>query len=100
PVSAKVVAVDARVDPATRNAMVRARVDSAEGPSPGAAVRVRVPAGPPRTAVAVPASALRKGPGGDHVFVVAPDPDGKPRAKARAVGAGPGGGGGVVDGGG
>jgi membrane fusion protein (multidrug efflux system) len=85
PVPAKIVAVDARVDPATRNAMVRARVDSAEGPSPGAAVRVRVPAGPPKTAVAVPASALRKGPGGDHVFVIAPGPDGKPRAKTRVV---------------
>jgi membrane fusion protein (multidrug efflux system) len=88
PVPAKVVAVDARVDPATRNAMVRARIDSADGPSPGAAVRVRVPAGPPRTAVAVPASALRKGPGGDHVFVIAADPDGKSRAKTRPVEAG------------
>jgi membrane fusion protein (multidrug efflux system) len=85
PVPAKIVAVDARVDPATRNAMVRARVDSAEGPSPGAAVRVRVPAGPPKTAVAVPASALRKGPGGDHVFVISPGPDGKTRAKTRVV---------------
>ena len=85
PVPAKVVAVDARVDPATRNAMVRARVDSADGPAPGAAVRVRVPAGPPQAAVAVPASALRKGPGGDHVFVIAPGPDGKPRAKVRRV---------------
>jgi len=85
PVPAKIVAVDARVDPATRNAMIRARVDSADGPSPGAAVRVRVPAGPPKTAVAVPASALRKGPGGDHVFVIAPGPDGKPRATTRVV---------------
>jgi membrane fusion protein, multidrug efflux system len=88
PAPAKVVAVDARVDPATRNAMVRARVESADGPSPGAAVRVRIPAGPPRTAMAVPASALRKGAGGDHVFVVAPGPDGKSRAKARPVVAG------------
>jgi membrane fusion protein (multidrug efflux system) len=85
PVPAKIVAVDARVDPVTRNAMVRARVDSADGPSPGAAVRVRVPAGPLRTAVGVPASALRKGPSGDHVFVIAPDPDGKLRAKTRPV---------------
>jgi membrane fusion protein (multidrug efflux system) len=48
-------------------------------------VRVRVPAGPPRKAVAVPVSALRKGPGGDHVFVIAPDKDGKPRAHVRQV---------------
>jgi membrane fusion protein, multidrug efflux system len=86
PLIAKIVAVDARVDPATRNAMVRARVEGSDGPSPGAAVRVRVPAGPSRTAVAVPASALRKGAGGDHVFVIAPGPDdGKPRAKSRPV---------------
>ena len=88
PVPAKIVAVDSRVDPATRNAMVRARIEGSDGPSPGAAVRVRVPIGPARTAVAVPASALRKGPGGDHVFVIAPRPDGKPRAQTRPVEAG------------
>ena len=87
PVTAKVVAVDARVDPATRNAVVRARIDAA-GPSPGAAVRVRVPVGPPRAGVAVPASALRKGPGGAHGCVIAAEADGKPRAKTRKVEAG------------
>jgi membrane fusion protein (multidrug efflux system) len=86
PIPARVVAVDARIDPATRNAMVRARVDAAvAGPAPGAAVRVRVPVGSTLTAVAVPVSALRKGPAGDHVFIVAPGPDGKPRAKSRPV---------------
>ena len=85
PVTAKIVAVDARVDPATRNAVVRARIEGADVPAPGAAVRVRVPVGPPRTAVAVPASALRKGPGGAHVFVIAPGQDGKPRAQTRVV---------------
>jgi membrane fusion protein, multidrug efflux system len=88
PTPAKIVAVDARVDPVTRNAMVRARIESAAGPAPGAAVRVRVPVGPPMTAVAVPASAVRKGPGGDHVFVIAAGKDGKPRAHARTVEAG------------
>jgi membrane fusion protein, multidrug efflux system len=86
PVQAKVVAVDAKIDPATRNAMVRARVDGeVGGPAPGAAVRVRVPVGPTMKAVGVPVSALRKGPGGDHVFIIAPGPDGKPRAKTRLV---------------
>ena len=85
PVPAKVVAVDAKVDPTTRSAMIRARMEtSTGGPAPGAAVRVRVPVGPTVTAVAVPVSALRKGPGGDHVFVIA-DVDGKPRAKPRVV---------------
>lgn len=86
PTAGRIVAVDARVDPTTRNAMVRARIEGgAHAPAPGASVRVRVPVGPARTAVAIPVSALRKGPGGDHVFVVAPDTDGKPRAHLRQV---------------
>jgi membrane fusion protein (multidrug efflux system) len=48
-------------------------------------VRVRVPVGAPRKAVAVPVSALRKGPGGDHVFVVESDAAGQTRAHERAV---------------
>lgn len=89
---ASIVAVDARVDPATRNALVRARLQRAAGagggagtPAPGASVRVAVPAGPMRSAVAVPVTALRKGPEGDHVFVIARDKDGKMRAHARRV---------------
>ena len=98
PIPATVVAVDARVDPTTRNAAVRAKVTGAAAdasadaptvPAPGASVRVRVPAGPAARAVAVPATALRKGPGGDHVFIVAPDKDNKPRARVRPVRSGP-----------
>jgi membrane fusion protein (multidrug efflux system) len=86
PIPARIVALDARVDPATRNASVRARIeDAALAPAPGASVRVRVPVGPSQTAVAVPVNALRKGPDGDHVFVIAPDEDGKPRAQMRNV---------------
>ncbi len=89
PIVTKVVAVDARVDPTTRNAMVRARIEGAENaPAPGASVRVRVPVGPPRMAVVIPVSALRKGPGGDHVFVIATDEEGKTRAHVRQVDSG------------
>jgi membrane fusion protein, multidrug efflux system len=84
PIEARIVAVDARVDPATRNATVRART-AANAPAPGASVRVEVPVGPPRMVVAVPASALRKGPSGDHLFVLAPDREGKTRAQLRQV---------------
>jgi membrane fusion protein (multidrug efflux system) len=84
PVLAQVVAVDAKVDPITRNAKVRARVESASS-APGTSVRVRVPVGAAADAVAVPASALRKGPEGDHVFVIESDKDGKPRAHLRRV---------------
>jgi len=83
--TARIVAIDARVDPTTRNAIVRARIDAASAPAPGASVRVRVPVGPPRPAVAIPVSALRKGPEGDHVFVIAQDQEGKTRASVRRV---------------
>ncbi|MGQ0833489.1 MAG: efflux RND transporter periplasmic adaptor subunit [Gammaproteobacteria bacterium] len=85
PIAAKIVAVDARIDPATRNAMVRARIEGAANvPAPGASLRVRVPVGPARMAIAVPASAVRKGPGGDEVFVLEEDKEGKTRARAAS----------------
>jgi membrane fusion protein (multidrug efflux system) len=86
PAAAAIVAVDARVDPSTRNAMVRAELDGSEhAPAPGSSVRVRVPVGAPQKVVAVPVSALRKGPDGDHVFVVESDGAGKTRAHLRPV---------------
>jgi membrane fusion protein, multidrug efflux system len=90
PITAHIAAIDARVDPSTRNAAIRARIDDAHlAPAPGASVRVQVPVGPERKAVVVPVSALRKGPDGDHVFVLAPDKDGKTRAISRKVSTGP-----------
>jgi membrane fusion protein, multidrug efflux system len=87
--SAKIVAIDSRVDPSTRNAIVRARIEDAlHAPAPGASVRVGVPTGPARMAVLVPVSALRKGPGSDHVFVIESTKDGKLRARQREVIAG------------
>jgi membrane fusion protein, multidrug efflux system len=90
--SAKVEAVDARVDPATRNSMVRARIalagkpgGDAALPAPGSSVRVSVGVGAPSRVVAIPASALRKGPSGDHVFVLAPDANNALRAQLRPV---------------
>ena len=86
PISAKIVALDARIDPATRNAVVRARIEgSGNAPSPGSSVRVRIPVGAPRKAVAVPVSALRKGPEGDQVFVIAQGADGRARAHVQQV---------------
>ena len=86
PVRARIVAIDVRVDTTTRNAMVRARIEgAANAPAPGASVRVLVPLGPATTAVVVPVSALRKGPAGDHVFVIAADKEGKSRAHLRPV---------------
>ena len=89
PIPARIVAIDARVDPATRNATIRARIENnAHAPSPGSSVRVQVPVGARQNAVVVPVSALRKGPGGDHVFILT-DTDGKTRAHLRRVTSGP-----------
>jgi membrane fusion protein (multidrug efflux system) len=88
PMSATILAIDARVDPSTRNAMVRARIEDASRVTPGASVRVQVPIGPEVRAITVPVSAVRKGPGGDHVFVLSADQQGKTRAHVRSVVAG------------
>lgn len=97
PIAAKVAALDARVDPTTRNSTVRARIDVSKNgqslarvgqdaaPTPGSSVRVSVGVGTPAAAVAIPASALRKGPAGDHVFVLAADKENRTRAQLRAV---------------
>jgi membrane fusion protein (multidrug efflux system) len=44
-----------------------------------------VPTGASRSVVVVPASALRKGPAGDHVFVLVADEAGATRAQLRQV---------------
>ena len=88
-ISARIIAIDARIDPVTRNAAVRARTEDPRTPEPGSSVRVRVPVGPVREAVSIPVNALRKGPEGDHVYVIAPDKNGKSRAYARNVEIGP-----------
>jgi membrane fusion protein (multidrug efflux system) len=84
PIPATVVALDARVDPMTRNAMVRAKMEGPNLPTPGASVRVRTPVGPPRNTLSVPVSALRRGPAGNHVFAIV-EKDGKTRAQLRQI---------------
>jgi membrane fusion protein (multidrug efflux system) len=91
-IPARVAAVDARVDPATRNSAVRARIQLGKDaaafgplPAPGSSVRVSVGVGESAPAVAIPATALRKGPSGDHVFVLAEGADKQLRAHQRAV---------------
>ncbi|MGL5020323.1 MAG: efflux RND transporter periplasmic adaptor subunit, partial [Luteolibacter sp.] len=86
PVKATITALDALINPTTRNAKIRARVEDARTlPPPGASVQVRVPIGVAREVVAVPVSALRRGPEGDHVFVIIPDAKGASRASMRLV---------------
>lgn len=87
---AEVQAVDAKVDAQTRSRAVRARLDGGKnGPAPGASVRVLVPVGDSSKAVVIPVSALRKGPDGDHVWLVETDAGGVLRAHQRKVESGP-----------
>lgn len=88
--TARVEAIDARVNPTTRSATVRARLEGGpSGPAPGASVRVLVRVGESEKAVVIPVSALRKGPEGDHVWVVAAEAGGALRAHERKVESGP-----------
>lgn len=89
-VMATIVALDSRVDPTTRNATVRAKIARTKNTlTPGASVRVRVAIGPTKHAVAVPVSALRKGPESDQVFVLATDHNNQMRVQSRQVESGP-----------
>jgi membrane fusion protein, multidrug efflux system len=90
PVAAKIVAMDARVEQQTRNTTIRVLLEGVSPlPQPGASVRVRVPVEAAKDVVVVPVNALRRGPAGDHVFVLVDVPDGKVRVTMRRVTAGP-----------
>lgn len=70
-VEGRVAAIDAVVDPATRNLKVRAELDNREGRlRPGMFVEVRVLLGSGESLVTVPASAISYAPYGNSVFVV------------------------------
>lgn len=89
-VAAPIVALDARVDASTRNTAVRALLQGVEPlPLPGSSLRVSVPVAEPQQVVVIPVSALRRGPGGDHVFLLVPTPEGQLRAQTRRIVAGP-----------
>lgn len=86
---ATIVAREAEIDERTRSATFRARLQGADVPAPGGSVRVRVAVADPQPVTLVSVSALRRGPSGDHVFVVAKSADGALRAQQRTVTSGP-----------
>jgi membrane fusion protein (multidrug efflux system) len=86
---ATIVAIDARVEVATRNTWLRALLRSpAPLPAPGASVRVKAPVEAVHDVMVVPVNALRRGPGGEHVFAIVATPNGQLRAEQRRVTAG------------
>lgn len=69
-----VVALDATADRGTRNVRVRGEIrNPGERLRPGMWVDVEVPVQRPREHLVVPATAIRRAPSGDHVFVITTD---------------------------
>ena len=78
--TARITALDATVDEATRNVQVQATLRNADGVlRPGMFVRAEVLLGASRSVVALPASAVNYAPFGDSVFIVTDleGPDGR-----------------------
>jgi membrane fusion protein (multidrug efflux system) len=72
---APIVASEAQIDLATRNARLRATLPSLDGRLvPGMFVDVEVPLGESQQVVKVPTTAVRRAPFGDYVFMIVPDP--------------------------
>jgi membrane fusion protein, multidrug efflux system len=97
-VEIEVVALDATVNPTTRNVRVRGLVDNTgERLRPGMFVEIKVPTSEEREYTVVPNAAVRRASFGDHVYVVEPGPTaGSLVAKQRFVKLGPSVGGDVV----
>lgn len=91
PVRIEVVAVDASVNRETRNVRLRALVPNRDGRlRPGMFVDVQVPVGESSAFVAIPNTAVRRAPYGDHVFVAVPgETPGSLKASQRFIRTGP-----------
>jgi membrane fusion protein (multidrug efflux system) len=84
-VSAEIVAEDASVDANNRAVRFRAIARGlGDTLRPGAFVDVVALTAPPRPALLVPLTALRRAPYGEHVFALVEE-DGQPRARQRVV---------------
>lgn len=91
PVEIKVVALDASVNPNTRNVRIRGELDNhGERLRPGMFVEIKVPIGDEREFVVVPGIAVRRSSFGDQVYVIVPGekPD-QLRVQQRFVKLGP-----------
>lgn len=76
PLPITVVAIDAIADRGTRNVRIRGEIaNPGERIRPGMWVDVEVPIETPSERLAIPVTAVRRAPYGDHVFVIEPDPE-------------------------
>ncbi len=85
---ARVAAVDARVDPNTRNVLLRARLDATDGLLPGMFAVLAVDLGAARDVVTVPETAMTYALQGNTIYVLSPLDEGELTAVARVVEAG------------
>lgn len=80
----EVVAIDAIADRGTRNVRIRGEIaNPGEIIRPGMWVDVEVPIEAPSDRLAIPTTAVRRAPYGDHVFVIETDPERPDRQIAR-----------------
>jgi membrane fusion protein (multidrug efflux system) len=86
--SAVVAAVDSRIDPNTRNVLVRARLREVEGLLPGMFAVLAVDLGLRQELVTIPETAMTYSVQGNTVYVLEPTDDGGLTATARIVRAG------------
>lgn len=85
---ATVTALDARIDPGTRNVLLRARIDQPDGLLPGMFAALSVDLGEQRQVVTIPETAMTYALQGNTVYVIEPAEDGALTATARVVRAG------------
>lgn len=85
---AVVTAVDARVDPDTRNVLLRARLEEVDGLLPGMFAVLEVDLGRDQEVVTVPETAMTYALQGNTVYVIEPTEDGQLTAVAKVVQAG------------
>jgi membrane fusion protein (multidrug efflux system) len=86
--SAIVTAVDARIDPNTRNVLLRAQLEKDSGLVPGMFAELDVDLGEQHQLVTVPETAMTYSLQGNTVYVIEPTEDGALTANARVVRAG------------
>lgn len=82
---AEIDAVDSRIDPGTRNILIRARLNEPQDLLPGMFATLEIDLGEAREVVTVPETALTYALQGDTVYVVEPTEDGGKTAVARVV---------------
>jgi len=82
--TAQVTAIDSRVEPATRNLMLRARLDRTDGLIPGMFANVRLYVGSKQALVTVPETAITFSVQGDIVWVVSEE-NGQLTVQSRVV---------------